>query len=160
MRTNSYRSVMTRSWRRSWIIFQSVFLNSGMQMWLIKLSFVSQKLWHISPLVSCPPPARRLEALVVIVENVKHHNSLVLALAHWVAIQLRERVFDPGSYQYLMRGTTSFPNVYMAGDWIVNRHGSWSQVCNHLHPKATWNSIIILNVVVPKPMLHVEQILG
>jgi uncharacterized protein with NAD-binding domain and iron-sulfur cluster len=36
--------------------------------------------------------------------------------------------FFPGSYQYMMRGTTSFPNVFMAGDWIVNRHGSWSQV--------------------------------
>ncbi|KAI5062508.1 hypothetical protein GOP47_0023047 [Adiantum capillus-veneris] len=35
--------------------------------------------------------------------------------------------FSPGSYDYLMRGTTSFPNVFMAGDWIVNRHGSWSQ---------------------------------
>lgn len=35
--------------------------------------------------------------------------------------------FFPGSYEYLMRGTTSFPNVFMAGDWIVNRHGSWSQ---------------------------------
>jgi uncharacterized protein with NAD-binding domain and iron-sulfur cluster len=33
-----------------------------------------------------------------------------------------------GSYQYMMQGTTSFPNVFMAGDWIVNRHGSWSQV--------------------------------
>lgn len=35
--------------------------------------------------------------------------------------------FFPGTYQYMMRGTTSFPNVYTAGDWIVNRHGSWSQ---------------------------------
>ncbi|KAH7365257.1 hypothetical protein KP509_18G017400 [Ceratopteris richardii] len=35
--------------------------------------------------------------------------------------------FSPGCYDYLMRGTTSFPNVFMSGDWIVNRHGSWSQ---------------------------------
>ncbi|KAH8971179.1 hypothetical protein BDL97_02G129400 [Sphagnum fallax] len=35
--------------------------------------------------------------------------------------------FFPGSYRYMMQGTTSFPNVFMAGDWIVNRHGSWSQ---------------------------------
>ncbi|KAL0365692.1 UNVERIFIED_CONTAM: hypothetical protein Sangu_0666800 [Sesamum angustifolium] len=35
--------------------------------------------------------------------------------------------FFPGSYKYMMRGSTSFPNLYMAGDWIVNRHGSWSQ---------------------------------
>jgi uncharacterized protein with NAD-binding domain and iron-sulfur cluster len=35
--------------------------------------------------------------------------------------------FAPGSYQYLLSGTTSLANVYMSGDWIVNRHGSWSQ---------------------------------
>ncbi|KAF7810761.1 NAD(P)-binding domain containing protein [Senna tora] len=35
--------------------------------------------------------------------------------------------FFPGSYKYMMRGSTSFPNLFMAGDWIVNRHGSWGQ---------------------------------
>jgi uncharacterized protein with NAD-binding domain and iron-sulfur cluster len=35
--------------------------------------------------------------------------------------------FAPGSYQYLLPRHTSFPNVFMSGDWIVNRHGSWSQ---------------------------------
>ncbi|OMO92711.1 Amine oxidase [Corchorus olitorius] len=35
--------------------------------------------------------------------------------------------FFPGSYKYMMRGSTSFPNLFMAGDWIINRHGSWSQ---------------------------------
>ncbi|KAI6701017.1 hypothetical protein NL676_015341 [Syzygium grande] len=35
--------------------------------------------------------------------------------------------FFPGSYDYMMRGSTSFPNLFMAGDWIINRHGSWSQ---------------------------------
>jgi uncharacterized protein with NAD-binding domain and iron-sulfur cluster len=35
--------------------------------------------------------------------------------------------FAPGSYRYLPKGTTSFANVFMAGDWIVTRHGSWSQ---------------------------------
>ncbi|WP_019501651.1 FAD-dependent oxidoreductase [Pseudanabaena sp. PCC 6802] len=35
--------------------------------------------------------------------------------------------FAPGSYQYLLSRDTSFPNVFMSGDWIVNRHGSWSQ---------------------------------
>ncbi|ASC70414.1 Amino-oxidase [Halomicronema hongdechloris C2206] len=35
--------------------------------------------------------------------------------------------FAPGSYRYLLPGTTSFDNVYMSGDWIVTRHGSWSQ---------------------------------
>jgi uncharacterized protein with NAD-binding domain and iron-sulfur cluster len=35
--------------------------------------------------------------------------------------------FSPGSYQHLLRTKTSVPNLYMSGDWIVNRHGSWSQ---------------------------------
>ncbi|KAI4350255.1 hypothetical protein L6164_004728 [Bauhinia variegata] len=35
--------------------------------------------------------------------------------------------FFPGSYKYRMRGSTSFPNLFLAGDWIVNRHGSWAQ---------------------------------
>lgn len=35
--------------------------------------------------------------------------------------------FFPGSYNYMMRGSTSFPNLFVAGDWIINRHGSWSQ---------------------------------
>jgi uncharacterized protein with NAD-binding domain and iron-sulfur cluster len=35
--------------------------------------------------------------------------------------------FAPGSYRYLLPGQTSFDNLFMSGDWIVNRHGSWSQ---------------------------------
>ncbi|WP_035987493.1 FAD-dependent oxidoreductase [Leptolyngbya sp. KIOST-1] len=35
--------------------------------------------------------------------------------------------FAPGSYRYLLPATTSFANLFMAGDWIVTRHGSWSQ---------------------------------
>ncbi|WRX16694.1 Amine oxidase - like 8 [Theobroma cacao] len=35
--------------------------------------------------------------------------------------------FFPGSYKYMMRGSTSYPNLFMAGDWIITRHGSWSQ---------------------------------
>lgn len=35
--------------------------------------------------------------------------------------------FAPGSYQYMLPATTSIKNVFMSGDWIVNRHGSWSQ---------------------------------
>jgi uncharacterized protein with NAD-binding domain and iron-sulfur cluster len=35
--------------------------------------------------------------------------------------------FAPGSYRYMLPAKTSFKNVFMSGDWIVNRHGSWSQ---------------------------------
>ncbi|HBE35704.1 MAG TPA: amine oxidase [Cyanobacteria bacterium UBA11368] len=35
--------------------------------------------------------------------------------------------FAPGSYQYMLPAVTSFENAFISGDWIVNRHGSWSQ---------------------------------
>lgn len=35
--------------------------------------------------------------------------------------------FAPGSYQYLLPAKTSCKNVFLSGDWIINRHGSWSQ---------------------------------
>jgi uncharacterized protein with NAD-binding domain and iron-sulfur cluster len=35
--------------------------------------------------------------------------------------------FAPGSYRYMLPAQTSFSNVFMSGDWIINRHGSWSQ---------------------------------
>ncbi len=44
-------------------------------------------------------------------------------------VRIRQGVshFAPGSYRYLLPATTSFSNVFMSGDWIVTRHGSWSQ---------------------------------
>lgn len=44
-------------------------------------------------------------------------------------IRLHQAVshFAPGSYRYLLPAQTSFDNIFMSGDWIVNRHGSWSQ---------------------------------
>jgi uncharacterized protein with NAD-binding domain and iron-sulfur cluster len=35
--------------------------------------------------------------------------------------------FAPGSYSSMLSGTTQLANVFMSGDWIVTRHGSWSQ---------------------------------
>ncbi|MBD2446653.1 FAD-dependent oxidoreductase [Nostoc sp. FACHB-152] len=35
--------------------------------------------------------------------------------------------FAPGSYRYMLPARTSFANVFMSGDWIITRHGSWSQ---------------------------------
>ncbi|MDF5729763.1 MAG: FAD-dependent oxidoreductase [Rhizonema sp. PD38] len=35
--------------------------------------------------------------------------------------------FAPGSYRFMLPAKTSFKNVFMSGDWITNRHGSWSQ---------------------------------
>lgn len=44
-------------------------------------------------------------------------------------VRIRQGVthFSPGSYRYLLPCTTSFSNIFMSGDWIVTRHGSWSQ---------------------------------
>ncbi|MBE9029844.1 FAD-dependent oxidoreductase [filamentous cyanobacterium LEGE 11480] len=44
-------------------------------------------------------------------------------------IRLKRAVthFAPGSYQHLLPRQTSIPNLYMSGDWVVTRHGSWSQ---------------------------------
>lgn len=44
-------------------------------------------------------------------------------------IRVKEGVthFFPGSYQNLLSATTDIPNLYMSGDWIITRHGSWSQ---------------------------------
>lgn len=44
-------------------------------------------------------------------------------------VRLHEAVthFFPGSYQYLLPAQTGFENTFMSGDWIVTRHGSWSQ---------------------------------
>ena len=44
-------------------------------------------------------------------------------------IRVKEGVthFFPGSYQNLLSPQTDIHNLYMSGDWIVTRHGSWSQ---------------------------------
>ncbi|XP_019166201.1 PREDICTED: uncharacterized protein LOC109162020 isoform X1 [Ipomoea nil] len=50
--------------------------------------------------------------------------------------------FFPGSYKYMMRGSTSFPNLFMAGDWIINRHGSWSQEKSYVTGLEAANRVI------------------
>lgn len=35
--------------------------------------------------------------------------------------------FSPGSYSSMLSGVTGVENLFMSGDWIVTRHGSWSQ---------------------------------
>ncbi|KAF3787036.1 Phytoene dehydrogenase [Nymphaea thermarum] len=51
-------------------------------------------------------------------------------------------LFFPGSYKFMMRGSTSFPNLFMAGDWIVNRHGSWSQEKAYVTGLEAANSVV------------------
>lgn len=52
--------------------------------------------------------------------------------------------FSPGSYQYLLPGTTCFSNVFMSGDWVVNRHGSWSQEKAYVTGLEAANRVIAL----------------
>lgn len=61
-------------------------------------------------------------------------------------VRVKEAVthFFPGSYQYLLPAKTSFENVFMSGDWIVTRHGSWSQ------EKAYVTGLEAANLVVDK----------
>jgi uncharacterized protein with NAD-binding domain and iron-sulfur cluster len=35
--------------------------------------------------------------------------------------------FSPGSYQSMLSAKTSISNLFMSGDWVITRHGSWSQ---------------------------------
>ncbi|MEM8832209.1 MAG: FAD-dependent oxidoreductase [Cyanobacteria bacterium P01_G01_bin.19] len=61
-------------------------------------------------------------------------------------IRVKEGVthFFPGSYQNLLSAKTDIPNLYMSGDWIVTRHGSWSQ------EKAYVTGLEATNLVVDK----------
>ncbi len=67
----------------------------------------------------------------------KVHQDLAVCIPSFAAaevidssvIRVKEGVthFFPGSYQNLLTAKTSIPNLFMSGDWIVTRHGSWSQ---------------------------------
>lgn len=42
----------------------------------------------------------------------------------------------------MMRGSTSFPNLFMAGDWITTRHGSWSQERSYVTGLEAANQVV------------------
>ncbi len=68
-----------------------------------------------------PIVQRYLETCVAEFREAKVIDSSVIRLPQAVTH------FAPGSYRYMLPGKTSFANIFMSGDWIVNRHGSWSQ---------------------------------
>ncbi|TXG64880.1 hypothetical protein EZV62_011874 [Acer yangbiense] len=51
--------------------------------------------------------------------------------------------YFPGSYKYMMRGSTSFPNLFMAGDWITTRHRSWSQEKSYVTGLEAANRVVL-----------------
>lgn len=68
-----------------------------------------------------PMVQSNLAACVPAVGEAKILDASVIRLPQGVSH------FAPGSYRYLLPSQTSFDNLFMSGDWIVNRHGSWSQ---------------------------------
>jgi uncharacterized protein with NAD-binding domain and iron-sulfur cluster len=74
-----------------------------------------------------------------------------------VRLQKAVTHFAPGSYRYLLPGTTSIPNLYMSGDWIVNRHGSWSQEKAYVTGLEAANRVIAqFQQGEPAPIIPVE----
>ncbi len=66
--------------------------------------------------------------------------------------------FAPGSYQYMLPAKTSFENVFMSGDWIVNRHGSWSQEKAYVTGLEAANLVVsYLGAGQPSEILPVEE---
>ncbi|CAI6006727.1 unnamed protein product, partial [Closterium sp. NIES-65] len=74
--------------------------------------------------------------------------------------------FSPGSYQHLLPATTSFTNLFMAGDWIITRHGSWSQEKAYVTGLEAANRVVRLVVegepatIIPveRDEEHIEQL--
>ncbi|MDF5725648.1 MAG: FAD-dependent oxidoreductase [Rhizonema sp. PD37] len=64
---------------------------------------------------------RYLTSCVPAVQSAKVIDHSVIRLPQAVSH------FAPGSYRFMLPAKTSFKNVFMSGDWIINRHGSWSQ---------------------------------
>ena len=66
--------------------------------------------------------------------------------------------FAPGSYRYMLPAQTSFSNLFMSGDWIVNRHGSWSQEKAYVTGLEAANlAISYLGEGIPAKILAVEE---
>ncbi|KST64460.1 hydroxysqualene dehydroxylase [Mastigocoleus testarum] len=66
--------------------------------------------------------------------------------------------FAPGSYSHMLPAKTSFSNLFMSGDWIINRHGSWSQEKAYVTGLEAANlAIEYLQEGVPANILPVEE---
>lgn len=65
--------------------------------------------------------------------------------------------FSPGSYPSMLRGRTSVSNLFMSGDWIITRHGSWSQEKAYVTGLEAANRVIEQSGVgIPAPIIAVE----
>jgi uncharacterized protein with NAD-binding domain and iron-sulfur cluster len=78
--------------------------------------------------------------------------------------------FSPGSHQFMLPVATPIANLYMSGDWIVNRHGSWSQEKAYVTGLKAANQVIrqcgqglpapILPVVDDEPHIQAARLLN
>ena len=75
-----------------------------------------------------------------------HMIYLLLRLNYLLNIYLSlwTKPLPAGSYKHTVRGTTSVPNLFIAGDWIVNRHGSFSKVRGLYVRKCSYSLEIVL----------------
>ena len=77
--------------------------------------------------------------------------------------------FAPGSYQYFLPAKSPIPNLYLSGDWITTRHGSWSQEKAYVTGLEAANLVIqqlggepvnIIPVEVDEPHIQVSRIVN
>ncbi|KAI4375816.1 hypothetical protein MLD38_013640 [Melastoma candidum] len=104
-------------------IIQTDFYNASQLLLLRDDLLVSKFTTYLSNLV------KGFESATVIEYEIRRYPR---ALSH----------FFPGSYNNMMRGSTSFPNLFMAGDWIINRHGSWSQEKSYVSGLEAANRVV------------------
>jgi uncharacterized protein with NAD-binding domain and iron-sulfur cluster len=65
--------------------------------------------------------------------------------------------FSPGSYPSMLPGSTSLSNVFMSGDWVITRHGSWSQEKAYVTGLEAANRVIQqLGQGSPAPIIPIE----
>lgn len=78
--------------------------------------------------------------------------------------------FSPGSYRSMLPCTTPISNVWMSGDWVITRHGSWSQEKAYVTGLEAANRVIaqfqlgqpaaILPVEADEPHIRVGRLLN
>ena len=109
--------------------------------------FVSLEDKEIIPVVQ-----NYLRTCVSAFEQAKVIDSSVIRLPQAVTH------FAPGSYRYMLPAQTSFTNLFMSGDWIVNHHGSWSQEKAYVTGLEAANlAISYLGEGMPAKILPVEE---
>jgi len=65
--------------------------------------------------------------------------------------------FSPGSYQWMLPSKTSLSNLFMSGDWVITRHGSWSQEKAYVTGLEAANRVIQrLGIGTPAQIIAIE----